>query len=34
MPMPGGRLTTLGVRSKDELDRYGAMFSAIGVKID
>ncbi|MGE8448066.1 MAG: hypothetical protein ACN6O1_17790 [Comamonas sp.] len=29
-----GRLTTLGVRSKDELDRYGAMFSAIGVKID
>jgi len=23
----------LGVRSKDELDRYGAMFSAIGLEI-
>ncbi len=34
MPIPGERLATLGVRSKDELDRYGAMFSAIGVEID
>gem|GEM_PF-1980099 len=33
MPMPGGRLSMLGVRSKDELDRYGAMFSAIGLEI-